>query len=69
MPKMTSARRYSGVAALILMVLGLIIAFGSGVSAGPDRKDGNQGLQFERLGFDTVNRSAGTRYSTAKYCI
>jgi hypothetical protein len=51
MPKMTNARRFSGVAALILMILGLIIAFGSGVSAGPDRKDGNHGLQFERLGF------------------
>jgi hypothetical protein len=52
MPKMTRARLLSGVAALILMVLGLMIAFESGVSADPNQT-ANQGggLHSEQLGF------------------
>ena len=52
MPKMTRARLITGAAALILMALGLIIAFESGVSADPNRTSyQGGGLRSENLGF------------------
>jgi hypothetical protein len=52
MKRISKARILSGFAAVLLMVIGLVIALESGASADPPQtQNSGSGLQFEHLGF------------------